>query len=157
MKGLEAIVFHDGGTMATAGIVVVFFSLIVLSFIISQLHRLLLFWEKKADWIGNARQWFQPPVPTAGGVRAPDPKHHPPSPSDESIRAAETLRQFNLLITSMKEPFSLPDLIEKAEKRGIGHPHSRVNYLLLEQMIIPDENGFYSWNHDTYRARMGGK
>lgn len=152
MKGLEAIIANDGGTMALAGITVVFLSLIILSFIISQLHKLLLFWENKTNWIDDARQRFRREPEAVA-----ETKNLLPAPTDTDIRHMETLRQFKLLIKIIGEPFSLPELIKTAENRGVGHPHSTVNHLLLEKVILPDENGFYSLNHEVYQDGMRGR
>jgi len=152
VKGLEAIIVNDGGTMAIAGITVVFLSLIILSFIISQLHKILLLWENKTTWIDDVRQRFH-----QGPEAIPETKNPLPAPIDENIRDTETLRQFNLLIKAVGEPFSLPELIKIAENRGVGHPHSKVNHLLLEKVILPDENGFYSLNHEVCQDGMRDK
>jgi hypothetical protein len=82
------------------------------------------------------------------------------SPSKKSVRRQrikvsgslnESARQFNLLIQSMKDPFSLPKLILLAKKVDIGRPHSTVNDLMAVRLIVPDGKGYYSWDHDAYK------
>ena len=58
MKGFEAIAFFNGWRIAGAGIFIVFTALVTLSFVLSQLHKLLTAWEKKDEYIKNAMQLF---------------------------------------------------------------------------------------------------
>ena len=64
----------------------------------------------------------------------------------------ESARQFNLLIKSLKDPFfSLPRLILLAKKVDISRPHSTVNDLLKTKLIVPDDKGYYYWDHTAYK------
>ena len=47
MYGLEAIAAHNGWSMALAGALIVFAGLLVLSSVISQLHKILMIWDKE--------------------------------------------------------------------------------------------------------------
>lgn len=47
MFGLKAISAHNGWAMAVVGAAIVFSGLAVLAFVISQIHKLLGFWDKK--------------------------------------------------------------------------------------------------------------
>ena len=49
MYGFEAITSHNGWAMALAGALIVFCGLVVLSLAISQLHKILVFFEKDID------------------------------------------------------------------------------------------------------------
>ena len=140
MKGFEAINFYNGWSISATGIFIVFTALCTLSFIISQLHKILIVWEKKDHYIKKAKKLFAPPKRTA---------------TRHKIKAGETFnesaRQFNLLIRSMKDPFSLPKLIMLAQKIDIAHPFSTVNELLSTKLIVPDGKGYYSWDQDAYK------
>lgn len=140
MKGLEAIAFHNGWNISAAGIFIVFSALVTLSFIISQLHKILMIWEQKEAYFKKLRRLFTRPRKTTAPFK---------------IKASETFiesaRQFNLLVQSMKEPFSLPKLITLAQKIDLVRPFSTVHQLLSVNIIVPDGKGFYYWDHEAYK------
>ena len=140
MKGFEAIAFYHGWSISAAGIFIVFTALCTLSFIISQLHKALMFWENKGEYIKKAKKRFSPPKKKAMYRKIK---------VSESL--SESARQFHLLIQSMKDPFSIPKLIMLAQKVDIGHPHSTVNALLEAGLIVPDGKGFYYWDQEAYQ------
>ncbi len=141
MKGFEAIAFFNGWRIAGIGVFIVFTALVTLSFVLSQLHKLLILWEKKDEYIKNAKQLF------AGREKV---SARPKMRVSHSFN--ESARQFNLLIRSLKDPFfSLPRLILLAKKVDISHPHATVNDLIQAKLIVPDDKGFYYWDHTAYK------
>lgn len=145
MKGIEAILHYDGFTMAVLGILTVFASLVVLAVIISQLHNVVKLWENKELYFDKVRGVFSAPG---------EPEPMPEVRYFDDIN--ESARQFKLLINNMGEPFSLPELIQKAETVGIAHAHSTVSHLIVSNLIVPDKNGYYRLNHEAYK-RLSGK
>jgi len=139
LKGFEAIAFYNGWSISATGIFIVFTALCTLSFIISQLHKCLIIWGKREYYIIKAKKFFAPPKKTVFRHKI-----------KISENFNESARQFNLLIQSMKDPFSLPKLIVLAKKVDIGRPHSTVNDLLDAGLIVPDGKGLYYWDHDVY-------
>lgn len=140
MKGLEAIAFYNGWNISAAGIFIVFSALVTLSFIISQLHKILTVWEKKEEYLKKARRLITRPQKTGS--------HYKIKASETFIESA---RQFNLLIQSMNDPFSLPKLIKLAQKIDLARPFSTVHQLLSVKIIVPDGKGYYYWDHDAYK------
>lgn len=140
LKGLEAIAYHNGWNISAAGIFIVFTALVALSFIISQLHKVLMIWEKKEDYLKKAKKLFAPTKKTT---------HHYKIKASETF--IESARQFHLLTQSMNDPFSLPKLISLAKKIDLARPFSTVNQLLSERIIVPDGKGYYYWDHDAYK------
>lgn len=140
MIGIEAIIQHNGFDMAAVGITIVFTALVTLSLIISQLHKLLTFWDNRAAWKQKIFRMFVPREPEAGP--SPHVQHVPGS--------AEAARQFYMLIQATGEPFSLPRLLRTAEACGIRHPHAKASRLIEQNLIIPDQKGFYLWNPAEY-------
>lgn len=141
MKGFEAIAFCNGWRIAAAGVFIVFTALITLSFVISQLHKLLTVWEKRDEYIKNAMQLFTKQKKVAV---------HPKLRVSKNFN--ESARQFNLLTKSLKDPFfSLPRLILLAKKIGISRPHSTVNDLLKAKLVVSDNKGYYYWDHTAYK------
>ena len=134
MTGLDAISAHNGWSMAAVGISIVFTGLVVLSLAISQLHKILAFWDDRDQIYERIRKkrGKKPPVEEIfilipGNVQ-------------------ESARNFKMLTDRMDDPFALPGLLENAVRCGIAHPHSALNELILSDIIVPDEEGYYRWN-----------
>lgn len=135
MFGFEAIIAHDGLGISVIGITIVFVSLILLSFAVSQIHKLIELLDKKNTSYQRVKKTQQKDQKT-------------PSVSDLAIPqdVQRASRQFKLLIEWMGEPFSLPKLLYLSGKCGLSRPHSTINELLKCELIIPDENGYFIWN-----------
>lgn len=140
MKGLEAILYHHGFSVAAAGITIVFTALVTLAVILSQLHRVLSAWDNRKAYFEKARRMFSSP-----GASEPMPV----VTYFDDIH--ESARQFNLLIRTMGEPFSLPKLIHMAETLGISHAHSTASHLIVTHLIVPDQKGYFRWNQEAYQ------
>lgn len=145
MKGIEAIFYYDGFVMTALGILTVFCALVLLALIISQLHNVFLLWENRRIYFDRVMSLFSPPK-------------EPEEPLPE-IRyfddINESARQFKLLINTMGEPFSLPELIQKAETIGIAHAHSTISHLIVSNLIVPDQKGYFRLNHEAYNKLAG--
>ncbi|OQY60170.1 MAG: hypothetical protein B6245_02875 [Desulfobacteraceae bacterium 4572_88] len=131
MNGLEAIAYYNGWAISVVGISIVFTGLTMLSIIISQLHKMLDFWDNRHDFrerIKNARK----EEIIADISLYPDIKG--------------TARQFKLLTERLGEPFPLPELLELSEKCHLAHPHRTINALLQAKLLVPDDKGYYLWN-----------
>ena len=135
MFGLEAIIAHDGLGISVIGISIVFVSLILLSFAVSQIHKLIELWDKKKISYQRVKKSQQKDQKT-------------PSVSDLTVPqdVQRASRQFKLLIEWIGEPFPLPKLLDLSEKCGLSRPHSTINEFIKCELIIPDENGYYIWN-----------
>ena len=127
MFGLEAIIAHDGLSISVIGLSIVFVCLILLSFAVSRLHKLIELWDKK-----NQK------TPPVSELTVP-----------QDVR--RTSRQFKLLIEWIGEPFPLPKLLDLSEKCGLSRPHSTINEFIKCELIIPNENGYYVWNKEGFR------
>jgi len=132
VTGLEAISSHNGWAIAAVGISIVFTGLTMLSIIISQLHKVLKFWDERGTRYQQMKEQWQKKEDIDECVLIQD--------------VEESARHFKLLTERIGEPFSLPKLLELSEKCGILHPHSTVNNLILKKHIAPDGKGYYLWN-----------
>ncbi len=148
MKGLEAIIYHNGFNMAAVGIIIVFTALVSLSLIISQLHKLIALWDNRKAVAARLCGVFKDSGPAGE-----------PSAAAELFDMGESARQFHILIQAMGEPFSLPELIRIAESFGIKHPWSTVSHLIANNLIIADHKGFFLWNHEAHNrlAKRSGR
>ena len=140
MFGIEAIIAHDGLGISVIGISVVFVGLVLLSFAVAQIHKLIGLWDKKNTYYQSLKkpQQKDQKTPSASDLTVP-----------QDVRRAS--RQFKLLIEWIGEPFPLPRLLDLSEKCGLFRPHSTINEFIKCKLIIPDENGYYIWNNDKFR------
>lgn len=149
MIGLENISAHNGWAMAFVGISIVFSGLILLSFVISQLHRILDLFERwyiianknnhKNRKKANKKCGTELPATLTPGKTAT------PNKTTEEKHSEEIIRNYKMITHRMGEPFSLPKLLDLAEKRGLNRPYSTVNMLIASEDIVSDGNGFFVW------------
>jgi len=134
MYGLEAISHHNGWAISIVGILIVFTGLVTLSMIIRVFPKIIAMIE------GNGKPTAQPTMPNK---ITSQPKKPEPT-IDNSIK--EAVRQYQHLISWMGEPFSLPRLLELAQKRGLVRPHATIGQLIHASVIQPDGNGYFLWH-----------
>jgi hypothetical protein len=130
--GFDAISASNGWSMALVGILIVFSGLVILSFAISQIHKLLNILEK--------RESAPEPIPVETGSSQegfPDR-----CPSD--IR--EVARYFQPLIDQLPSPFALADLYDAATKKKFPHPHLTIRCLREAGILVPLGEGQFTWN-----------
>jgi hypothetical protein len=145
LPGLENIAAHNGWAMAAVGISIVFSGLIILSFVISQLHRILDIVER---WHPSSRKNKNREQKKS----LPENQLKPP-PANSAAAAKgiknldEMIRNYKMITQRLGEPFSLPKLLDLAEKHGLAKPYSTVNMLIISGIITADDNGFYTWEN----------
>ena len=130
--GLEAIAAHNGWAIAIVGITIVFTGLVLLSLTIAQLHKILDIWD-------NREKLFQPSVQesrAAAGL---------PAEIALSGDMKEVVRQYMLLSKRLGDPLALPGLLDDAVKCGLVNPHSTINKLVTEGLLVSDDNGYFHW------------
>lgn len=136
MFGFDNIAANNGWAIAVVGAVIVFLGLVVLSFVISQIHRILEFMEKK-DAPPEAAD--KPP-----SVPAPAPRtQYMPS-------ASELVPIFRPLVEQLSEPFELSQLYELSNKMDLPHPHLSIKQLWEAKVLISRGDGTFTWNKLDY-------
>lgn len=140
MYGLEAISANNGWEIAAVGISIVFTGLVVLSFFISRLHKVI-------ELIEN------PPKRKPKAHKKAGKEKEKPLPvfSDTEKESAKQLR---LLVRTMEDHFPLPRLLHLAQISGLDHPHSRLNRFLESGIIKPDGDGYFTWDLTVYRQTV---
>ena len=141
MFGFEAIAAHNGWAMALAGALIVMAGLAVLSFVISQLHRivdLLEYRKKKPKQTQNGSQ--------AGQV-GDTQKFVIPQRSAEDIM--ETANLYKPLVEQLGPSFQLSELYAVSNKHGLPHPHLTIKSLREAGILIPQGDGVFSWKQDA--------
>lgn len=133
MYGLEAINHYNGWAMAFAGTLIVMTGLTVLSFIISQLHKVV---------DRPAREDAQKAPSTGSDDGEPDVGSATLWPLNLT-RCAEHLKP---LSASLGSEFQLMDFIAVCIENDIPHPHLTIKCLRDAGILKPQGGGVFSWN-----------
>ena len=144
MYGLEAINANNGWAIAVVGVTIVFSGLVGLSFVISQLHKILDLWENpsKIKAVFTAKQ-------KEVSSEEFEEKQVPDEISFTQTQK-EVIKQFALLVRTMENHFSLPRLLHLAILGDLKDPYSNLNKLLNIKILIPDGSGFFTWNQELF-------
>jgi len=137
--GFHNITANNGWAMAVVGASIVFTGLAVLSFAISQIHKILELWDEKDKYLSRFKK------------QAPEDKkktHQAPVYTPARIPAADELaRIYRPLVDQLKEPFELIQLFQKAEEMGLAHPHLSLKQLREAGYLTPQEKqDTFIWN-----------
>ena len=137
MYSIENITAANGWAMAAVGASIVFLGLVVLSFVISQIHKILQFWEERSTRWGRAKE--QAPLAEAAEPEAPayQEKHLP-----EVSELADT---YGPLIEKMGESFELTQVFKIAKENDLPHPHLSINRLREAGILVAQEDGKFTW------------
>ncbi len=138
MFGFHNITANNGWAMAAVGATIVFCGLVILSFAISQIHRLLALWDERDKYFGGPKK--PEPQERAAPPRAPayTPVQLPP--------VDELARIYRPLAEQLKEPFDLIQLFELTKEMDLPHPHLSIKRLREAGYLLPREQGTFSWN-----------
>ncbi len=132
MFGFDAISANNGWSMALVGILIVFSGLVILSFAISQIHKLVNLLERREA----------APEPSSNGNGSAKEVFPDRCPSD----IHEVARYFQPLINQLPSPFALADLYDAAAKKEFPHPHLTIRCLREAGILIPLGEGQFTWN-----------
>ena len=128
---LELISASNGWSMALAGALIVMSGLAVLSFIISQLPRLVDLMEKK-----------EAPEETTVSDKAGLPEKFP-----ADIHQAAAL--YEPLIKQLPASFGLGELYALSRKNDYPHPHLSLRAFRTAGILVSQGGGQFSWNSQT--------
>jgi Na+-transporting methylmalonyl-CoA/oxaloacetate decarboxylase gamma subunit len=121
----ELISANNGWAMALAGALIVMTGLSILSFIISQLHRLVAVFEKKE----------------VASVEATPEKI--PEKFPDSLDKVAAL--YEPLVKQLPESFGLEALFALTQKNNFPHPHLTIRSLREAGLLVAQGEGQFSW------------
>ncbi len=133
MYGLEAISAQNGWAMAIAGALIVMAGLTVLSFVISQLHKIAALLEKGVEKRPEKKQAVK---------TVPQDSIAPKPPTFDIDEAHERLKP---LVAELGEPFELANLYELANNGQLPHVHLSIRSLRESGVIVPAGDGRFGW------------
>lgn len=144
MYGIEAITANNGWDMAMTGAVIVMTGLSLLAFIISQLHRIIMFFEHGAGMLtfknGNRKN---------GGKRNGGPENGVENPSDldHALASIGNLLLFYRTVTSdLGDSFDLRALYAVFRKHDFPHPYLTIRTLKDEGYLVATREHEFTWN-----------
>ena len=117
--------------MAAVGAGIVFIGLCILTFVISQIHKILEFWEKRQQ---------------APEIRL-EPIQKPKEPTPElcPLDAAKLAKVYKPLVEQLGETFDLSQLFEITKDNNLPHPHLSITCLRDADILVPQGDGTFSW------------
>ncbi|MBI9087473.1 MAG: OadG family protein [Desulfobacterales bacterium] len=134
MYGLQAISANNGWAMALVGALIVISGLGVLSFIISQLHKVVALLDKSPS-----PDMTQTPLDdTQRALAIPD--HMP----DDVHQVAAFYRT---LTDQMESPFEIQRLYALSVENNFPHPHLTLRALREAGLMIPAGEGRFTWSN----------
>jgi hypothetical protein len=124
--------------MAAVGASIVFLGLVVLSFVISQIHKILKFWEEREQFINRFKN--RTPADAAEKIDTPvyEERHLP--------TVDELVGTYEPLVDQLKEPFNISQLFEIANKYDLPHPHLSIQRLQHADRLVAQGDGTFTWN-----------
>lgn len=133
MYGFEAITHYNGWAMALTGILIVFSGLVALSTVISQLHKILFFFENRTNPIK---------IRTPAKATADSKK----TENLDDLNINQIINLYQPLANKLGESFELTRLYEISESSGLPHPHLSIRELRQAAVLQPLGDGIFSWN-----------
>jgi hypothetical protein len=137
LYGFENITANNGWAMAFVGATIVFLGLVVLSFVISQIHKILNLWEKRDELYARSKD--KPRPGEAQTVAGPVYKQRRLPTVEELVSI------YRPLVEQLKEPFDLVQLYEISNKMDLPHPNLSINRLREAQILIAQDDGTFTW------------
>jgi hypothetical protein len=137
--GLQAISNANGWSMAFAGALIVFSGLVVLSFVISQLHKIVTLWENRGRPADSpapepARSETEPAAAETVFV----PQSWPTEPREEALLYAP-------LLADLGGTVQLADLYQACRRHDFPHPHLSINRLREAGYLVDAGDGKVDW------------
>ena len=123
--------------MAFVGATIVFLGLVVLSFVISQIHKILNLWDKRDDLF--ARPSGKQRTGEAQSGASPVYREHRLPNVDELVII------YRPLIERLKQPFDLVQLYEISNLMDLPHPNLSINRLREANILIAQGDGKFIW------------
>ncbi len=141
MFGFENITNNNGWAISAAGASIVFMGLVVLCFVISQIHRLLNLWEDREKIISRFKH--QPAAVKPHETVEVDY-------GDQKLPSVEQLIEaYKPLIEKLEEPFMLSQVFEIANENDMPHPHLSIQRLQEADVLVAQGDGTFTWNEYT--------
>lgn len=138
MFGIENITNHNGWAMAAVGATIVFSGLVILSFVISQIHKFLGIWDEREKFLEKFKKAAPPAVAEKVDAAVYSERHLP--------AVEELINAYEPLADQLGETFNLSQLFEIANKNDMPHPHLSIQRLQEADILAARGDGTFTWN-----------
>lgn len=136
--GLDNVFLNNGWSQAFLGASIVMSGLVILSIAISQIHKIVTFWENR-----HKKAALKPAASgtatTVSGLTLDIPSQ---CPADISQTAA----LYKPLVEQLETTFELKDLYQSAVQFDLPHPHITIKCLREAGILMPQGDGKFCWN-----------
>jgi hypothetical protein len=123
--------------MAAVGASIVFMGLVVLSFVISQIHKILALWDEREKYIVRFRKLLR--------NHAAEKILAPAYAQRQFPTADELAGDYEPLVEQLTKPFTLSQLFEAAKQKNLPHPHLSIQRLQESGILIAEGDGTFNW------------
>ena len=138
MIGIENITNNNGWAMAAVGASIVFAGLVVLSFVISQIHKILKLWEDRANLLNRFKKQASADDAEEFDTLIYEERHLP--------GVDELASNYRPLVEKLQEPFKLSELFKIANQADMPHPHLSIQRLQEADILVAQGDGTFTWN-----------
>ncbi len=135
--GIANIAANNGWAMAFLGASIVMTGLIILSLAISQIHKLVDFWEKRKKKEAEAA------VAAPAAIVAEEPAQVEMAACP--INLDELVALYQPLSEPLGSPFELKDLYRLAGESNLPHPHITIRCFREAGLLMMAEEGLFIW------------
>ena len=135
--GIANIAANNGWAMAFLGASIVMTGLIILSLAISQIHKLVDFWEKRKKKEAEAA------VAAPAAIVAEEPAQVEMAACP--INLDELVALYQPLSEPLGSPFELKDLYRLAGETNLPHPHITIRCFREAGLLMMAEEGLFIW------------
>ncbi|MBT8339268.1 MAG: OadG family protein [Desulfatitalea sp.] len=125
---------NNGWAMAIAGAIIVILGLTTLSFIISQLHKIIALFEQK-------QITPEPATPACC-------TDHGEADIDFLNDLDASARLYQVLSDDLGNSFDIAKLYQRSHRDQLPHPHITIRALRETGYLIPQGDGRFSWKND---------
>ena len=132
MFSIDNITNSNGWAMAVVGATTVFLGLAVLSFVISQIHKILEWWENRQE---KRAASVKPPIEEAPAIQ-----------EQRLPTVSELCSIYRPLVEQLAEPFQLAQLYAKTKEMDLPHPHLSIKCLQESDILVAQGDGAFIWN-----------
>ena len=124
--------------MALVGATIVFSGLVVLSLVISQIHKFLDLWDNREKFIERFKKKMPAAVDEKVAASVYSERHLP--------SVGELISAYEPLADQLEEPFNLSQLFEIANNNDMPHPHLSIQRLQEADILVAQGDGTFTWS-----------
>ncbi|MBU1052503.1 MAG: OadG family protein [Proteobacteria bacterium] len=126
---------NNGWAMAITGAIIVILGLSILSFIISQLHKVIMLFEKKQFGTGQQKKMSLPANQFDANMGL-----------QTDLEA--TAKIYKVISKDLGSMFELSKLYQLTQREQMPHPHITIRSLREAGFLVPLDDGIFTWKNN---------